>query len=249
MAAPVVRNIARLCRFHRSYSAKVWLSKNNAEQLLNATARLHHSRSIFSACIPSSSHTFDNAGTLCGTPSLLRHCQTRYGLPFSSATNSAGSAEIQKTEEMADDALYKWIELRVKGHDDAVLESYSRYVSMAADELDVTIESITKPFRHIKRLTLLKSRHVYKKHRVQYEMRTYYRVIKLKHLTGSTADVFLEYIERNLPEGVAMQVKKCSLEQLPEHLRSPPEQLEDDLEMTSSSSSSESESDAEAGSK
>jgi len=34
---------------------------------------------------------------------------------------------------------------------------------------------------------------------------------QLKRLTGSTADTYLEYIQRNLPEGVAMKVTKvCS---------------------------------------
>ena len=31
-----------------------------------------------------------------------------------------------------------------------------------------------------------------------------------ERLTGSTADTFLEYIQRNLPEGVAMKVTKVS---------------------------------------
>ncbi|NP_001425782.1 small ribosomal subunit protein uS10m isoform 7 [Homo sapiens] len=43
----------------------------------------------------------------------------------------------------------------------------------------------------------------------------------LEHLTGSTADVYLEYIQRNLPEGVAMEVTKTQLEQLPEHIKEP----------------------------
>lgn len=58
------------------------------------------------------------------------------------------------------------------------------------------------------RWTLLKSAHVHKKHRVQYEIRTYYRYLDILKLTGSTADTFLEYIQRNLPEGVAMKVTK-----------------------------------------
>lgn len=33
-------------------------------------------------------------------------------------------------------------------------------------------------------------------------------IFQLKHLTGSTADTYLEYIQRNLPEGVAMKVTK-----------------------------------------
>lgn len=43
-------------------------------------------------------------------------------------------------------------------------------------------------------------------------------------LTGSTLDTFLEYIERNLPEGVALKATKIEVESLPEHLSSPPEQ-------------------------
>jgi hypothetical protein len=58
------------------------------------------------------------------------------------------------------------------------------------------------------RWTVLKSAHVHKKHRVQYEFRTYYRHLDFLKLTGSTADTFLEYLQRSLPEGVAMKVTK-----------------------------------------
>lgn len=37
-------------------------------------------------------------------------------------------------------------------------------------------------------------------------------------MTGSTMDTFLEYIERNLPEAVAMKVTKTALSNLPDHL-------------------------------
>jgi len=32
------------------------------------------------------------------------------------------------------------------------------------------------------------------------------RLMQVKEITGTTADIFLEYIQRNLPEGVAMTV-------------------------------------------
>lgn len=32
------------------------------------------------------------------------------------------------------------------------------------------------------------------------------RQVHVKEITGTTADVFLEYIQRNLPEGVSMSV-------------------------------------------
>lgn len=67
----------------------------------------------------------------------------------------------------------------------------------------------TAPHKAIhERWTVLKSAHVHKKHRVQYEIRTYYRYLDFLKLTGSTADTFLEYLQRNLPEGVAMKVTK-----------------------------------------
>lgn len=68
------------------------------------------------------------------------------------------------------------------------------------------------------RLTLLKSVHVYKKHRVQYEVRTYFRFMNFHNMTSSTLDTFLEYIERNLPEGCAIKATKVEIQKLPEHL-------------------------------
>ncbi|KAL4676159.1 hypothetical protein H8959_010304 [Pygathrix nigripes] len=105
------------------------------------------------------------------------------------------------------DTLYKRLSVLVKGHDKAVLDSYEYFAVLAAKELGISIK-VHEPPRKIERFTLLKSVHIYKKHRVQYEMRTLYRCLELEHLTGSTADVYLEYIQRNLPEGVAMEVNK-----------------------------------------
>jgi small subunit ribosomal protein S10 len=39
-------------------------------------------------------------------------------------------------------------------------------------------------------------------------MRTYHAHLDLFRLTGSTADTYLEYVERMLPEGVGMKVTK-----------------------------------------
>ena len=44
-----------------------------------------------------------------------------------------------------------------------------------------------------------------------------------RNLTGDTADVLLEYIQRNIPEGVSMSVEQTALERLPEFIDLPPE--------------------------
>ena len=54
-------------------------------------------------------------------------------------------------------------------------------------------------------MSLLKSVHIFAKHKVQYETRTYFRVLELLRLTGSTADTYLEYSQRMLPEGVSIE--------------------------------------------
>ncbi|XP_066282304.1 small ribosomal subunit protein uS10m-like [Branchiostoma lanceolatum] len=131
--------------------------------------------------------------------------------------SSSTSQLVETTDEP--DVLYKRIALLCKGHEEAVLDSYEQFVSMAAKELGLKLEKIHRPRRTYDRITLLKSVHVHKKAKVQYEIRTHYRVFHFKHLTGSTSNVFLEYVQRNLPEGVAMEVKKTALEKLPEELK------------------------------
>ena len=70
-------------------------------------------------------------------------------------------------------------------------------------------ENFASKFRyHVERQICLRSAFVHKKHREQYEWRTYVLIAKLLNLTESTADTYLEYIERNLPEGCSMIVHK-----------------------------------------
>ncbi|XP_060907977.1 small ribosomal subunit protein uS10m [Labrus mixtus] len=126
---------------------------------------------------------------------------------------------ITVTEEP--DTLLQRVSLLVKGHDQAVLDSYEFFATMAAKELGININKVYEPPKDMERLTVLKSVHIFKKHRVQYEMRTHYRCIELSHLTGSTAQVFLEYVQRNLPEGLAMEVTKTAMEKVPDHILEP----------------------------
>nr|XP_061806720.1 small ribosomal subunit protein uS10m-like [Nerophis lumbriciformis] len=129
------------------------------------------------------------------------------------------SYSITVTEEP--DTLFQKVTVLVKGHDRAVLDSYEYFATMAAKELGINIDKVFEPPKDMERFTLLKSVHIFKKHRVQYEMRTHYRCIELTHLTGSTARVYLEYIQRNLPESVAMQVTKIAMEKIPDHIHEP----------------------------
>ncbi|XP_061668079.1 small ribosomal subunit protein uS10m [Syngnathoides biaculeatus] len=158
-------------------------------------------------------------------PRVLGHCAgdkkwITIRCPFHSSTVfSSTLSPITVTEEP--DTLFQKVTVLVKGHDRAVLDSYEYFATMAAKELGISIGKVFEPPKDMERFTLLKSVHIFKKHRVQYEMRTHYRCIELSHLTGSTARVYLEYIQRNLPESVAMQVTKTAMEKIPEHIHEP----------------------------
>jgi len=141
----------------------------------------------------------------------------------------AGSApkEVIPSDFMAD-KLYKQIDLELRAHEPAVLKSYSWFLGTAARELGVKVEKSWAPEEpHKERKTLLKAAYVNKKHRVQYEMRTYFHFLTLKHLTGSTADTYLEYTQRNLPEGVSMKVIRHEVRRLFPSIAKPPHEQED----------------------
>ncbi|KAH0946007.1 hypothetical protein HN011_005245 [Eciton burchellii] len=144
---------------------------------------------------------------------------------FSTSTSRQDEQQKNSTNERSSlaintgtpDKLYKKMEIEVRGNEQAVLKSYGEFAVMAANNLEITVGRNTAPRKAIhERWTVLKSAHVHKKHRVQYEMRTYYRYLDFLQLTGSTADTFLEYLQRNLPEGVAMKVTKIELQKLPQ---------------------------------
>ncbi|XP_055045615.1 small ribosomal subunit protein uS10m [Misgurnus anguillicaudatus] len=134
-------------------------------------------------------------------------------------STTSHSPAVTITDES--DTLYQKLSVLVKGHDKSVLDSYEFFATLAAQELGLTLDKVFEPPKHIDKLTLLKSVHIFKKHRVQYEMRTHYRCVEISRVTGSTAQVYLEYIQRNLPEGVAMEVTKTAVEKIPEHIQKP----------------------------
>ena len=129
------------------------------------------------------------------------------------------SSESKPVEKNEPEKLFREIDIYLKSHENSVLKSYTEFCVLAANELEIKVNKVLHPKAIYDRLTFLKSAHVHKKHRVQYEMRTYKRVIQLKYLTNSTANVYLEYIQRNIPAGVAMHVHKWEIQRIPDHIK------------------------------
>jgi small subunit ribosomal protein S10 len=137
-----------------------------------------------------------------------------------STYSTTNSSEANDAEAPELDDLIKKLIVNVKGHDRSVLDSYTKFMQMTATELNVNLTEIREPHRFIERWSLLKSKFGNRKHMRQYEMRTYFREFEFKYLTGSTCDTLLEYVERNLPEGVAMHVQRTKILPVPEHFKS-----------------------------
>ncbi|CAC5359027.1 RP-S10 [Mytilus coruscus] len=157
----------------------------------------------------SSTHVFHprlHDGYVCNLPRIVQKSH------FTTFT------QRQAVEEELDD-LYRQITIEVKSHDKEVLNSYTKFLVAAATELDIRHNVLQKqPEPHFYRRTLNKAVFASKRAKVQYEIRTHYKVFEVRKLTGSTASVFIEYIQRNLPEGCAMKLTKYKLHQLPENL-------------------------------
>jgi len=136
-------------------------------------------------------------------------------LHLSSSTFNAGSD--LSTEDV--ERLMSLLTLKVRGTDPAVLDSYTQFMRRAATILNLDVSGKVILPMHIEKRTLLKSPHIYKKHRYQYELRTHARMLQVRELTGDSADIFLEYIQRNIPEGVSMSVEQTELEPIPEYIK------------------------------
>jgi len=128
----------------------------------------------------------------------------------------ADKSDITETKQT--ETLFRAIDILIKGHEASVLDSFMTFMNTAAQCFEIDVAGQLTPKFIADRSTFLKSIHIHKKHRVQYEIRTHRRVLQLKYVTLSTANVYLEYVERNLPAGVAMHVHRWKLEQLPQHI-------------------------------
>uniref|UniRef100_A0AC35TM32 Ribosomal_S10 domain-containing protein n=1 Tax=Rhabditophanes sp. KR3021 TaxID=114890 RepID=A0AC35TM32_9BILA len=113
------------------------------------------------------------------------------------------------------DKLFENIKLEYRGHDPAVLQSYSTFLTSVCKNLRVESTPV-KVYPYVRWVEcLLRSKFVHKKYKLHYETRTYIRELSIKNVTGSTASTLLEYVQRNIPEGVAMKVDYTEISQFP----------------------------------
>ncbi len=96
------------------------------------------------------------------------------------------------------------IRIRLRSYDHRILDaSVAKIVGTAKRTGAVVSGPILLP-THIKKYTVLRSPHVDKKSRDQFEMRIHKRLIELNNTTPKTVD---ELMELDLPAGVDVEIK------------------------------------------
>ncbi|CAG5094473.1 Oidioi.mRNA.OKI2018_I69.XSR.g13588.t1.cds [Oikopleura dioica] len=90
---------------------------------------------------------------------------------------------------------------------------------MVANELDVDFAGFTVPLCHGDKWLVNKSPFIYGKHKIEYESRTYKKVVHLQYLTESTREILLYYIESQVPPGVAIEVRSYKLVEMPSKMK------------------------------
>uniref|UniRef100_A0A0K0F4W5 Small ribosomal subunit protein uS10m n=1 Tax=Strongyloides venezuelensis TaxID=75913 RepID=A0A0K0F4W5_STRVS len=117
------------------------------------------------------------------------------------------------------DKLFSNIKIEYRGHDPAVLQSYSTFLLNACHHLDIENTPVQR-HPYVRWIACLnRSKFARKKYKIHYETRTHIRDISIKNVTGSTASTFLEYIQRNIPEGVAMRVDYTEICDFPKSVK------------------------------
>ncbi|CAD6187993.1 unnamed protein product [Caenorhabditis auriculariae] len=134
---------------------------------------------------------------------------------------SATSSQNPLVQVDLPDKLFSSIEVEYRGHDREVLKSYSIFLEEVCRGFGIT-KGRLEVLPYIRWVQpALRSKFVHKKYKLHYETRTHITKFEVLNLTGSTASTFLEYIQRNIPEGVGMRVGFVERQPLPLTISAP----------------------------
>ena len=100
--------------------------------------------------------------------------------------------------------MAKKIRIRLKSFDRRVLDASAAQIAETADRSGAKVSGPIPLPTEINKVTILKSPHVDKDAREQYETRTHKRLIDIINPTQKTMDALMQL---NLPSGVDIQIK------------------------------------------
>lgn len=111
-----------------------------------------------------------------------------------------GSSARYWSEAMADQK----IRIRLKAYDHRILDQSAREIVNTAQRTGAQVSGPIPLPTKIRRMTVLRSPHIDKKSREQFEIRTHARLIDILQPTNQTVD---DLMKLNLPAGVDVEIK------------------------------------------
>ncbi|XP_020892625.1 probable 28S ribosomal protein S10, mitochondrial [Exaiptasia diaphana] len=135
------------------------------------------------------------------------HRQKRIWKPL--INRNTYSTLLVNTEKrlMKRDLIYPNILVTVKGYDAAVLDHFCQFIKGASHifDLDVT-KKFNLPTEKISQ-TIANPPDSYKKHKTTYEFKKHGRMMQIKEIPVEKADIWLQFVQSNLPEGVNLHIE------------------------------------------
>ncbi|XP_046852507.1 probable 28S ribosomal protein S10, mitochondrial [Xenia sp. Carnegie-2017] len=110
-------------------------------------------------------------------------------------------------DDAVDRRNYANVLIKLYGYDPATLTSFHRFVDQAAKNMKF---NVTKKFNLTTKaftVTLANTPHYFNENKMQYHLKEHGRLIQVESLPTETADIFLQYIRKNIPAGISVQME------------------------------------------
>ncbi|XP_065063504.1 small ribosomal subunit protein uS10m-like [Rhopilema esculentum] len=118
-------------------------------------------------------------------------------------------------EEVQNPFLHEYLLLIATGYDAAILDSYSNFVQIAAKMVDM---DVTKSFNLPaipEVMNVKKAKSQLRKDQILYKLKRHQRFLQVIDVSEDKIDIFVDYIQENLPCGVQL---KLELKRWEEHV-------------------------------
>jgi len=106
--------------------------------------------------------------------------------------------------------VYDTLNIRLRGYDFVILESYTKYVHRTADMLDLHTDMYPVPARTC---TAQSYRQQTSQVEQQYNLSLYERVVQVDNLSSTLAPILIQLLQSNMPAGVQMTIKPVDEEE------------------------------------
>ncbi|XP_046343156.1 39S ribosomal protein L48, mitochondrial-like [Haliotis rufescens] len=145
------------------------------------------------------------------TQNVCQHCRKTIGRRhLSSTTRLLGVFEPDNLTPGPAIPEYEALNVRMRGYDFALLESFAKYVHNQATQLGIDTDMWPSPSKATHIETYVPNSKVIQH---TYDLRTYERTVQLQDVPSTMLPIFLDIIRSHLPMGVNITLKEPDVEE------------------------------------